>query len=287
VEQEYINLHDEFTNGKIGRRVFLDRLTALAGSSAAAAALVPLLQNDYARAQMIPENDSRLNISRAEYEVDGVTMSGYLARPAGGGRHPAVIVIHEIYGLNPHIEDVTRRLAVEGFLAFGVDMLSALGGTPADSSEAGGMLRNIDADQHVERLVGAVGFLADHEESNGNVGVVGFCWGGGMANALAVAAGSALDAAVPYYGSQPPAEDVPKISAPLLLQYGANDERINAGIPAYEAALKANNKTYEIYIYEGAGHAFNNDTNASRYNKEAAELAWGRTIAFFKKYLSD
>ena len=177
-------------------------------------------------------------------------------------------------------------MAVEGFLAFGVDMLSALGGTPADEDKGREMLGSLDNDETVRRLVAAVSFIADHEESTSRVGVVGFCWGGRMVNRLAAAAGPSLHAAVPYYGSQIPAEDVPKISAALLLQYAGNDKGVNAGIPAFEAALKANNKTYEIHMYEGASHAFNNDTRADRYNKEAAELAWGRTVAFFKKHLS-
>ena len=285
MDQKIINLYDQYVHGGMERRSFLERLTQLAGSSAAAAALLPVLQNDYAKAQTIPENDSRLVTSQAGYEAAGVKVTGYLARLQGGQKRPAVIVIHENRGLNPHIKDVARRVAIEGFLAFAVDMLSPLGGTPADENEAVKMIGGLKPDETLARLAGAVPFLAKHAESTGKVGVVGFCWGGGMVNRLA-AAGTSLNASVAYYGAQIPAADVPYITAPLLLHYASLDERIDAGIPAYEAALKADHKTYEIYMYEGANHAFNNDTNAARYNKEAATLAWDRTIKFFKKYLS-
>ncbi len=285
MDQKIIDLYDEFTHGGMDRRDFLERLATVAGGSAAAMALLPLLQNDYARAQIIPENDERLNISRAEYDAAGTKITGYLARLKGGSKRPAVIVIHENRGLNPHIQDVTRRMAVEGFLAFAPDMLSPLGGTPSEQGEATKMLGSLNPAETVARLAAAVPYMAGHPESAGKVGVVGFCWGGGMANRLA-AAGTSLNAAVPYYGSQLPEADATKISAPLLLHYASLDQRINAGIAGYEAALKANNKPYEIYMYEGAQHAFNNDTNAARYNKEAADLAWSRTVTFLKKHLS-
>ena len=285
MDQRIIDLHDEYQRGVMDRRNFLERLSGLAGGSAAALTLLPMLENNYAQAQTIAENDSRLVTSDIKYKAGDTDMSGYLARPKAGGRHPAVIVIHEIYGLNAHIRDVDRRVAVEGFLALAPDMLSPVGGTPPEGAKGTVSLRDIETADHVARLAATVRYLASHEESNGKVGVVGFCWGGGIANQLA-AAGTSLNAAVPYYGSQLPAEDVPKITAPLLLHYGSLDERINKGIPDYETALKANNKTYEIHMYEGAGHAFNNDTNQSRYNKAAAELAWDRTIKFFKNYLS-
>jgi carboxymethylenebutenolidase len=211
-------------------------------------------------------------------------MSGYLVRQTGGTKRPAVIVIHENRGLNPHIEDVARRVAKEGFLAFAVDALSPLGGTPANEEDAIKMIGSLEAPETVAHYAAAVKFLAAHAESTGKVGAVGFCWGGGMVNRLA-AAGTSLAAGVAYYGSQVPAAEVPAISCPLLLHYASLDQRINAGIPDYEAALKANKKTYELYMYEGANHAFNNNTNAARYNKEAADLAWGRSVAFLKKYL--
>ncbi|MFB3855643.1 MAG: dienelactone hydrolase family protein [Vicinamibacterales bacterium] len=286
MNQEIIDLYDEYIHGGMTRRVFLERLAAFAGSSAVALALLPVLEGrSEQQAPLVPENAPNLLIRKAEYEAAGAKMTGYLARPKGTQKLPAVIVIHENRGLNAHHEDVTRRMATEGFLALGVDMLSPLGGTPADPNEAGKMLSSLNQDETVARLVGTVKFLAAHPESTGKVGAIGFCWGGGMVNSLAVAAGPALHAGVPYYGRQVPAADVPKISAPLLLHYAGTDERINAGIAEYEAALKANNKTYQIYMYEGAGHAFNNNTGP-RYNKEAAELAWGRTIAFLKKHLA-
>jgi carboxymethylenebutenolidase len=285
LDQKIIDLYDEFTHGTMSRRNFLDRLAQLAGGPAAAGALLPLLHNNYAQDPIVAETDERLAIDTVEYDADGTAVTGYLARLKGGEKRPAVIVIHENRGLNPHIKDVTRRMGTEGFLALGVDMLSPLGGTPADEDKGREMIRSLNADETVTRLVAAVKFLAAHEESAGKVGAVGFCWGGGMVNRLAVAAGPSLHAGVSYYGRQVPAEDVPKISAALLLQYAGNDERINAGITDYEAALKANNKIYEKYVYEGANHAFNNDTNVARYNEEAAKLAWSRTVAFFKKHL--
>jgi carboxymethylenebutenolidase len=284
VDQRIIDLYDEFTRGALSRRDFLNRLARLVGSSSAAIAVLPFLQNDYI-SQIVAQDDDRLDISQAEWDADGTRVTGYLARLKGGEQRPGVIVIHENRGLNPHIQDVARRMALEGFLALAPDMLSPLGGTPPDESRAREMLRSLDAEETLDRLAAAVPFLADHPESTGKVGAVGFCWGGGYANQLA-AAGTPLNASVPYYGRQLPAEEVPNITAALLLQYAGLDERINAGIADYEAALKANNKTYEIYVYEGASHAFNNDTNAARYNKEAADLAWGRTIAFLKRHLA-
>jgi carboxymethylenebutenolidase len=285
VDQKIIDLYDTYIHGGINRRSFLDRLTRLAGSSAAAIALLPVLQNDYAKAQVVSESDDRLAISNVAYTAPGVSMTGYLARFKGATKRPAVIVIHENRGLNPHIKDVARRLATEGFLALAPDILSPQGGTPSDEDKAIKMIGGLNNDENTVRLAAAVPFLAGHEESNGNVGVVGFCWGGGMVNRIA-AAGTTLKAGVSYYGTQLPAEDVPKISAPLLLHYASLDQRINQGIDAFVAALKANNKVYEMYMYEGANHAFNNDTNAARYNKAAADLAWSRTIQFLKKYES-
>jgi len=283
--QRMIDLFDEFTHGTMSRRNFMERLAKLAGGAAAAAALVPILQNNYAEAGIVPEDDERLVTETAIYEVDGVTMSGYLARLKGGSRRPAVIVIHENRGLNPHIKDVARRMALEGFLAFAPDALSPVGGTPEDSDRAREMIYELDGDATLARLAAAVPFLAGHPESTGKVGAIGFCWGGGMVNELA-AAGTSLAAGVPYYGRQIPVDEVPKISAPLCLQYAGLDKRINAGIEEYVAALKANDKEFEIHIYEGANHAFNNDTNEARYDKEAADLAWARTVEFLKRNLS-
>ena len=285
LDQNILELYDEFKQGGMGRRYFLERLAQIAGSTAAALALMPILENNCAQAQIVAENDDRLVTATVEYDAAGTKISGYLARLKGGQKRPAVIVIHENRGLNAHIRDVARRMALEGFLSFAPDMLSPLGGTPADESKISGMFGSLVAEETVARLAAAVPFLARHPESTGKVGAIGFCWGGGFVNRLA-AAGTSLNAGVPYYGSQLPAAEVPKISAPLLLHYASLDTRINAGIEAFEAALKANNKPHELHMYEGANHAFNNDTNAARYSKEAATLAWSRTVAFLKKYLS-
>jgi carboxymethylenebutenolidase len=284
LKQEHIDLYDEFTHGNMSRRDFMDRLARLAGGAAAAAALVPLLQNNYAEAGIVPEDDPRLVAETATYEVDGVTMSGYLARLKGEEKRPGVIVIHENRGLNPHIKDVTRRMALEGFLAFAPDALAPVGGTPADEDKAREMIYELDAEATVRRLAAAVPFLAGHPLSSGRVGAAGFCWGGGMVNELA-AAGTGLAAGVPYYGRQLAAERVSEIGAPLCLQYAGLDERINAGIDEFVAELKAHAKTFELFMYEGANHAFNNDTNAARYDQAAAELAWSRTVEFLKRHL--
>ena len=283
MEQRIIDLYDSFTHGIIDRRVFMERLSAIAGSTAAALALLPMLQNDYAQAAIIAANDERLAIEKASYDAAGTRMSGYLARLKGGAKRPAVLVIHENRGLNPHIEDVTRRIALEGFLAFGIDALSPLGGTPADEDKGREMIGSLNVGETAQRIAAAVPYLAAHAESTGNVGAVGFCWGGSMVNRLAVLSPD-LKAGVAYYGGQAPAADVPKISAPLLLHYAALDSRINAGIPAYEEALKAAGKRYTIHMYPDVNHAFNNDTG-SRYDKAASDLAWSRTVAFFKEHL--
>jgi carboxymethylenebutenolidase len=284
MNQRIIDLFDHYTHGELGRREFLDRLGKMVGGSAAAMAVLPLLQNDYTR-QVVPQQDPRLDISQPSWDVDGVQMSGYMARLRGGRQRPGVIVIHENRGLNPHIQDVARRFALEGFLALAPDILSPMGGTPVEVSQAREMMGALDRDQTLVRLVSAVPFLSGHPESTGKVGAVGFCWGGGYANQLA-AAGTTLNASVPYYGRQLPAEEVPDITAPLCLHYAGLDESINAGIADYEAALRSNNKIYEIHMYEGASHAFNNDTNEARYDQEAAELAWSRTVTFFREHLT-
>ncbi|HEY0568526.1 MAG TPA: dienelactone hydrolase family protein [Xanthobacteraceae bacterium] len=284
MDQRIINLYDRFTHGGLNRREFLDRLAELAGSTAAAAALLPLLHNDYAKAAIVAADDPRLAIETVTYDGAGTQISGYLTRFKDKIKRPAVIVIHENRGLNPHIEDVARRIALEGFLALAVDMLSPHGGTPKDEDKAREMFGTLKLDETEKQLAAAVRFLEQHAESTGRVGAIGFCWGGGMVNRLA-AANPNLKAGVAYYGRQIAAERVPAIQASLLLQYAGNDEPVNAGIAAYEAALKANGKKYLIHHYEGAQHAFNNDTNAARYNKLAADLAWERTIAFLKEEL--
>jgi len=285
MDQRIIALYDAYTHGALPRRDFMDRLAQVAGGAGAAAALLGVLQNDYARAAVVAEDDPRIATETATYEAAGGKVSGYLARLKGGAKSPGVIVIHENRGLNPHIKDVTRRLAIDGFLAFGVDALSPVGGTPADEDKAREMIGSLNGDETLARYAAAVPFLAARPGSNGKVGAVGFCWGGGMANRLA-AAGTPLGASVAYYGMPLPPDQVPKVTAPLLLHYAGLDERINAGVPAFEEALKKNGKVYDLHMYPGANHAFNNDTNAARYDKEAADLAWARTIAFLKKWLS-
>ncbi|MGL5734798.1 MAG: dienelactone hydrolase family protein, partial [Beijerinckiaceae bacterium] len=282
MDQRIINLYDSFTHGGISRRDFLDRLTALAGGTAAASALLASLQNNYAHAQMIAENDPRL---KSEMIMLGA-LNGYLVRPADTVKRPAVLVIHENRGLNPHIRDVVRRVALAGFIAYGADYLTPLGGTLADEDKSRDLFPQLKPDDVAANSRAVVAALRARPDGNGRVGAVGFCWGGGQVGALA-ATDPTLDAGVVYYGVQPKAELVPAIKAPLLLNYAGMDERINAGIPAFEKALKDNGKTFTLHIYEGKQHAFNNDTNAARYDKETAELAWSRTIAFFKKYLGD
>jgi carboxymethylenebutenolidase len=283
MDQKIITLFDSYTHGGMSRRAFLDKLTLMAGSAAAATALLPVLENNYAQAAMVPEDDPRLTITEGEI-APGI--KGLLAMPKDAkGKLPAVLLIHENRGLNPHIKDVTRRMALEGFVAFGADYLAPMGGTPADEEKAKEMIGTLKPEDQVAYSKAALKALIAHPQGSGKAGAMGFCWGGGAVNALAVA-DPTLAAGVAYYGSQPKADDVPKIMAPLMLHYASLDERIDAGIPAFEAALKANNKQYEIYMYEGVNHAFNNDTNAARYNKDAADLAWGRTAAFLKKWSS-
>ena len=283
MDRDFIQLFDAYTHGGITRRDFLERLAGLAGSAAAAHAMLPLLQNDYASEPRVPEDDVRLEI--AMVDIPGVEkLKGYLARPPKKKGLPAVLVIHENRGLNPHIKDVTRRLGLEGFLALGLDYLAPLGGTPSDEDEGRKLIGQLTPEGVLASGRAALAYLRKHPEGNGKAGAVGFCWGGGAVNTLA-AQEPELSAGVAYYGMQAKAEAVPAIKAPLLLHYAGLDERINAGIPAYEAALKAAGKTYELHLYPGANHAFNNDTNAARYDKAAADLAWGRTTAFLRKHL--
>jgi carboxymethylenebutenolidase len=284
MDQRIIDLYDNFTHGGMHRRDFMDRLVKLAGSTAAATALLPLLQNNYAQAAIVAENDPRLATERLSFDSPKGKINGYLARPKSKGKRPVVLVIHENRGLNPHLEDVARRFALEGFLAYAVDLLSLVGGTPKSEDEARQLHTKMNQDDAVVVLTSAVSFLKTHPESTGKVGAVGFCFGGLMVNRLAVASPE-LDAGVAYYGRQVPADQVPRIRAALLLHYAVKDDGVNAGIAAYEAALKANNKKYTIYHYPGTQHAFNNDLGAARYNKAAADLAWTRTVAFFKEQL--
>jgi len=284
MEQKFISLYNDYDHGLLSRREFLAKLAVVAGGAAAAASLLPLLENNYALAEIISKNDPRIQSDTVNYPGATGDIRAYMAWPKGKEKVPGVIVIHEIWGLNPHIEDVARRLAVEGFLAIAPDALTPLGGSPEDPAKARPMFQQLDGESSARNYVAAVKYLQTHTQSDGNVGVIGFCWGGGMANQVAVNSPD-LKAAVPFYGMQPSPEDVPKIKASLLLHYAGNDDRINKGIPAFEDALKKASIDYKLYMYEGAEHAFNNDTNAARYNKEAAQLAWKRTIEFLKEKL--
>lgn len=288
ITQAMIDAYDEYTHLTLDRRGFMEKLTKLAGSGAAAAAIAPMLAANPAKAEIVPPDDARLTSEDITWPgAEGVTMMGYLTRPADqNGKLPAVIVIHENRGLNAHIRDVARRLALEGFVALAVDYLSPLGGTPPDEEKAREMFGQLDAAQTAANGVATVAFLKGHELGNGKVGAIGFCWGGGTVNALAAAAPE-LNAGVAYYGAQvKDPEAIAKINAALLLQYAGQDERINAGIEDYRKALEAAGKDFTIHVYDGAQHAFNNDTSEARYNKEAADLAWGRTVAFFKEKLA-
>lgn len=284
MDQRIIDLYDRFTHAGITRRVFLDRLAGLAGGVAPAAALLPLLVNDYARAETVPENDARLLSETLPIrEIPGLT--GYFVRPKDGPRRANVIVVHENRGLNPHIRDIARRVAVEGFATLALDCLSPQGGTPADDDKARTMFDALKVDDALAYARAAVSALEKREDTTEDVGAVGFCWGGGLVNTLAVSE-PRLDAGVAYYGRQPPLERAKDVQAALLLHYAGLDEPITSGAAAYEAALKQAGKLVEVYIYPGVNRAFNNDTSPSRYNKEAADLAWSRTVAFLKKHLS-
>ncbi|MFN3959483.1 MAG: dienelactone hydrolase family protein [Parvularculaceae bacterium] len=311
VTRPMIDLYDAFTHGAISRRDFLDRLARVAGGTAAATALLPILANDYARAApLIAEDDARLDIFTARFDTGGIVdllepeesvaegapnagviptkhlpfVTAYGARLKKGGPAPAVIVIHENRGLNPHIRDVARRIALEGFHAFAVDMLSPYGGTPSDEDRARDMIGKLNSDKTVAKLAEVAKSLSLLKTHKRQVGAVGFCWGGGMVNRLA-AASAALKAGVCHYGRGPSAEEAATIRARMMMHYAGNDARINDGVPAYEAALKAAGVDYQAFFYDGAEHAFNNDTNAARYDAGAAALAWSRTIAFFKEAL--
>jgi carboxymethylenebutenolidase len=286
ITQAMIDAYDEYTHLTLDRRRFMEQLTRLAGSGAAAAAIAPLLAANSARAAIVAEDDSRVTGEDISYPGSGGDMKGYLVKPAGqSGKLGTVIVVHENRGLNPHIRDVARRVALEGFVALAPDFLSPLGGTPADEDKARDQISKLDPAQTIANAVATVAFLKGYEGGNGKVGAVGFCWGGGTVNTLAANAPD-LVAAVAYYGMQPKAEDVPKIKAALMLHYAGLDTRINAGIDAFKKELDAAKVEYTAYVYEGVNHAFNNDTSAARYDKNAADLAWGRTSAFLREKLA-
>ncbi|UWQ13817.1 dienelactone hydrolase family protein [Aliiroseovarius sp. M344] len=281
-----LELYDGYVHGKMTKRQFLTNATKYAAAGVTAAALLESLQPNYALAQQVAPDDPAIETEVVEYESpDGHgTIKGLMAKPAGAtGLLPAVLVVHENRGLNPYIEDVVRRTAKAGFLAFGPDGLTPLGGYPGNDDDGRTMQKELDGGKLMEDFFAAFEFLVGHEGSTGKVGAVGFCYGGGVCNALAVAYPN-MAASVPFYGRQPDAADVPEINAPLLIHYGELDERINAGWPAYEEALMAAGKTYEAHIYAGVNHGFHNDTTP-RYDEAAATLAWDRTLAHFNKYL--
>jgi carboxymethylenebutenolidase len=286
VTQAMINAYDEYTHLTLDRRGFMDKLTKLAGSATAAAAIAPLLAANKASAEMVAANDERLTAKDVTYPGSGGKMKGYLAEPKSAyGKLGGVVVIHENRGLNPHIRDVTRRMALEGFVALAPDLLSPFGGTPEDEDKARDMIGKLDASATVANSEASVAYLSKLDTTNGNVGAIGFCWGGGVVNQLAVQSPE-LKAGVAYYGAQPAAADVPKIKAALMLHYAGLDDRINAGIDAYKKALEASGKNFQIFVYAGVNHAFNNDTSSARYDKKAADLAWQRTVDFLKKNLA-
>lgn len=284
MDQRYIDLFDRYTHGAMKRREFLEKLTLLAGSATAATALLPALENNYAKAEMVAEDDARITTETITYDSSVGKVSGYLVKPKNNQRAGGVIVISENRGLNPHIKDVARRLATEGFLTLAPDYLSTKGGTPEDADKARDLIGTLTPEETVAISRASLAALAARPDCTGKVAAVGFCWGGGRVNELAANEPN-LAAGVAYYGAQPKADQVPSIKAPLLLHYAGLDERINAGIADYEKALKDNGKTYKIFIYEGANHAFNNETNQARYNKEAADLAWSRTLEFLRSVL--
>ncbi|MDD3757472.1 MAG: dienelactone hydrolase family protein [Advenella sp.] len=277
---------DLYVHGLISRREFLNRSARFAVGGVTAAAILDSLQPNFAWAQQVAKDDSRIKAEYVEYPSPkgNGTMKGYLARPANAsGPLPAVVVIHENRGLNPYIEDVVRRLALEGYLAFAPDALAVVGGYPGDEDKAREMFARLDPGKRTEDMVAAAEFLKAHPESNGKLGVIGFCYGGGVAGILAVRMPD-LAAAVPFYGAQPPASEVAAIKAPLQIHYAGLDDRINAGWPAFEKALKDNGKTYEMHMYDDVHHGFHNDTTP-RYDEKAASLAWRRSLDFFDRHL--
>ena len=284
IDRRAIALYNEFIHSTLPRRDFIARLTAIMGSSAAATALLPLLECNYANAAQVETDDKRLQTSRITYKSAAGDVKAYMARPRGRGKLPAIVVIHENRCLNPHIEDVARRAALAGYLAIAPDGLSAFGGAPADSDAARDAFAKADPARVAADIIAAVPFAASHAESTGKVGSVGFCYGGGIAVRCAVET-EGLSAAVSFYGRQLTPEQTKKLKVPVLLQYAADDPNINGGIAAFRTELEANQVSYSLNMYPGTGHGFHNDTSGARYNQEAATLAWQRSIDFFDHYL--
>jgi carboxymethylenebutenolidase len=285
-DQELLDLFDGYAHGRVSRREFLDRAAKFAVGGMTATALLETLAPDYALADQVAPDDPANVTERIEYSSPQGhgTIGAYLVKPSGTDRPlPGVVVVHENRGLNPYVEDVARRLAVAGFMALAPDGLTPLGGYPGNDDQGREMQASLDQDKLLEDFVAAFSALEARDDCTGRIGVVGFCYGGGVANAMAVRL-PGLAAAVPFYGRQPAAEDVPQIEAPLLLHYAGLDTRVNEGWPAYEAALKDNGKAYEAHVYEAVNHGFHNDTTP-RYDEAAAELAWTRTVDFFRQHL--
>jgi carboxymethylenebutenolidase len=284
--QELLDLFHEYQHGDISRRTFIDSAAKFAVGGLTVATIFESLRPNYAWAQQVPPDDKRIKVGyeTVQSPEGNGSIKGYLARPSKNGKQPVVLVIHENRGLNPYIEDVARRLALANFIAFAPDGLTSVGGYPGSDEKGAEAFRKVDGKKMTEDFVAAAKWLKARSDSTGKLGAVGFCFGGGIVNQLAVRLGKDLNAGVAFYGRQAAVDDVPKISAPLLLQYAGNDQRINEGIPAYEAALKANNKVYQLHMYEGKQHGFHNDTTP-RYDEESAKLAWSRTLEFFNKYL--
>jgi carboxymethylenebutenolidase len=285
--QEVLNLFDRYVHGGIGRREFIDRASKYAVGGMTATAMFEALKPNFVLGEQISASDSRIKAQEVSYPSPqgNAKTSGYLVQPANAkGKLPAIVVIHENRGLNPHIRDIARRLAVANFVAFAPDALAPLGGYPGDEEKAAAAFGQLDGAKRTEDLIAAANFIKGHAMSTGKLGAVGFCFGGGVVNTIAVRLGNGLAAGVPFYGAQPPAADVAKIKAHMLIQYAGNDERIDAGWPAFEAALKANKVHYEQYTYAGAQHGFNNDTTP-RYDEASAKLAWQRTMDWFNKYV--
>jgi carboxymethylenebutenolidase len=283
---EVLSLFDQYVHGSIDRRTFLARAARFAVAGVTASALLDALNPGFAEAQQVARDDPRLEARTVELDSPRGSgkVRGYLVLPAKAkGRLPGVLVVHENRGLNPHIEDIARRVALAGYVAFAPDALTPLGGYPGDEDEARERFAKLDQAKTREDFLAALAFLAARPECDGKVGAVGFCWGGGIVNFLATRA-PRLAAGVPFYGGQPPPEDVAKIRAPLLIHYAEKDDRINAGIPAFQRALEANDVRYQLFTYPGTQHGFNNDTTP-RYDKEAADLAWKRTMDFFEQHL--
>lgn len=285
MDQRLIDLFDEYTHRPLTRQEFMRRLVQLTGSLALATTALGLLDPGYAEAATVPEDDKDLVVEEASWPGDGATMKGYLVHPKGKKKRGAVVVIHENRGLTPHIKDVTRRVAKAGYLALGVDALSGFGGTPADEEKGRELIGKLEAPKNLRNYLNALEYLRARPDANGKTGCVGFCWGGALANQLATH-DPELNAAVAYYGRQPDAAEAATVKARLMLHYAGLDERVNAGMMAWEEALKKNGVKYEQFVYEGVQHAFNNDSSPARYNEAAAKLAWERTLRLFKEQLS-